>query len=109
MMTHDDSNQTVLPTLQEVRRKTAQTSRQLAEAAGVPLRIEYLMEIGGSVEQKDAERILEALSRLTGETYSLNNVQVNLAHHASPLPENRQQRGKSGLVPSRIKKVKFSS
>jgi hypothetical protein len=89
MISPNDSNDNALPTLQELRRKAALTSRQLAEAAGIPLRVEYLMEIGGRVSQDDAEQILAALSRLTGREYSLNNVQVSLTHEASFLPKRQ--------------------
>lgn len=109
MSSHHDCDQSILPTLQELRRKTALTSRQIAEAAQVPLRTEYLMEIGGRVEPQDAERVLEAFSQLTGGTYSLNNVQINLAYHASYVPKNKQRGGNSILVPPAIRKVKLFS
>ena len=109
MIAHDDSDKSALPSLQELRRKTNLTSRQIAEIANVPLRIEYLMEIGGSVEQKDAERILGAFSQLTGEAYSLSNVQVHLLHHAFHVPKGKQAAGKSSLVAPTIRKVKLFS
>ncbi len=108
MSSHHDCDQTALPTLQELRRKTALTSRQIAEAAQVPLRTEYLMEIGGRVEPQDAERVLEAFSQLTGETYSLNTVRVSLAHHTSPLPNKRPGAGNKVVAPT-IRKVKLFS
>ena len=80
-----------MPTLQTLRRKTPLTSRQVAEAAGVPLRIEYLLEIGGIVTQGEAEQVLAAFSRLTGTEYSLHNVQVHLAQHAARLPDQQPQ------------------
>ena len=70
----------------------------------------HLPYIGGQVEQQDAERILEALSRLTGETYSFNTVQVTLAHNVSHLPNNTLHRASSNnLVPPTIRKGKFFS
>ena len=59
-----------LPTLQQVRREHNLTSRAVAEAAGVELRIEYLMEIGGMVSLADAQRVLQALSRLAHRPYT---------------------------------------
>ena len=87
--THFDPSR--LPTLQALRRKTPLTAREVAEAAGVPLRVEYLMEIGALVSQQDAEKVLVAFSHLTGEPYSLKNVQVHLAQNAARLPEQHPQ------------------
>jgi len=109
MSSHHDSDQSILPTLQELRRKTDVTSRQIAETSGVPLRTCYLMEIGGKVEPQDAQRILEAFSRLTGQTYSFSNVQVHLLTHVFQEPEGKQSAGKSILVPPTIRKVKLFS
>lgn len=86
---HFDSSR--LPTMQALRRKTPLTSRQVAEAAGVPLRVEYVLEIGGMVTQEDAEKVLAAFSRLTGEPYSLHNVQVQLAQNAARLSDQHPQ------------------
>jgi len=80
-----------LPTLQALRRKTPLTAREVAEAAEVPLRIEYVMEIGGMVSQQEAEKVLAAFSRLTGEVYSLTNVQVHLTQHAARLSDQHPQ------------------
>jgi hypothetical protein len=91
MSTSNPFDPSPLPTLQALRRKTPLTAREVAEAAGVPLRIEYVMEIGGVVSQQEAEKVLAAFSRLTGETYSLTNVQVHLAHQAARLPDQRPQ------------------
>ena len=65
-----ESEEERLPTLQEVRREHGLTSRALADEAGVPLRIEYLMEIGGTVSHADAQRVLQALFRLTHTRYT---------------------------------------
>ena len=109
MSAHNNIDHNDLPTLQALRRKHALTSRQLAEAVGVPLRVEYLMEIGGVVEQTDAEQILEALSHLTGERYSLNTVQVTLASQAFHSSENQPQSRNSSTIASTIRKVKLRS
>ena len=67
-----------LPTLMNIRQENNLTSRQLADAAGVPLRVAYLAEIGGLVEEIDAKLLLEALSKLSGKQYTLNTVQMNV-------------------------------
>jgi hypothetical protein len=77
MMPSNDADQPKLPTLLALRRKTPWTSRDVTEAAGMPLPIEYVMEIGGMV----------AFSRLTGQEYWLHNVSVNLIQHAARLPD----------------------
>jgi hypothetical protein len=87
MSTPYDSDWSNRPTLQTARREAHLTSREVAEAAGVPLGIEYQMEIGGIVSQEDAEKILAALSRLSGETCSFASVQVSLSHHAARLAD----------------------
>ena len=69
---------TELPSLMHVRQANNLTSRQLADAAGVPLRVEYLAEIGGRVEETEVSLLLEALSKLTGNQYTLQNVQINV-------------------------------
>jgi len=66
------------PTLMQVRRENDLTSRQLADAAGIPLREEYLAEIGGLVDEEDALKILEALCHLTSKHYTRKNVQINI-------------------------------
>ncbi len=87
MSTAHDADQPQLLALLALRRKTPWTSREVAEAAGVPLRIEYVMEIGGMVTTEDAEKVLAAFSQLTGQEYSLHNVSVNLMQHAARLPD----------------------
>src|SRR5713226_4530382 len=56
-----------IQTLMQVRRENNLTSRQLADAAGIPLRVEYLAEIGGLVEEMEAGLLLEAISKLTSK------------------------------------------
>jgi hypothetical protein len=66
------------PKLMTLRRKHGLHLNQLATAAGVPLGIEYAAEVGGWVSQEDAMKLLSALSRLTGITYTIHNVDINL-------------------------------
>src|SRR5450755_541899 len=87
MSTPYDSDWSNRPTLQTARREAHLTSREVAEAAGVPLEIEYQMEIGGIVSQEDAEKILAAFSRLSGEACSLDTVQVALSQQAARLTD----------------------
>ncbi|HEY4034336.1 MAG TPA: hypothetical protein VGL94_10270 [Ktedonobacteraceae bacterium] len=52
-------------TIKDIRQRHGVTAQDLAEMAGVPLRIEYLMEIGCPVSQNDAVKVMRALSALT--------------------------------------------
>lgn len=70
------------PSLMEVRQQHHLSSRELAVAAGVPLRIEYLMEIGGRVSREHATQILGALSEMVGRRYDLHNVEICVADHS---------------------------
>jgi len=79
-------DQNTRSTLQQIRRETSLTSRQLAETAGVPLRTEYMMEIGGHVAFEDAIKVLDALSQLTGRVHTLEELHINLASEITPLP-----------------------
>jgi hypothetical protein len=69
-----DQQRAKLPTIQQIRRKHELTSRVVAVTANVDFCTEYLLEIGAFVEQVDALKILHALSILTGEQYTLENV-----------------------------------
>lgn len=68
------SREEYLPTLQDIRREYGISSRALAEAAGLELRVEYLMEIGGPVSRADAARVLQALSSLTNKHYTEKDI-----------------------------------
>lgn len=85
MALSDHLDHNTRPTLQQVRRKTSLTSRQVAEMAGVPLRIEYMMEIGSHVSLEDALKVIAALSQLTGHTYTFTDLNVNLTSEITPL------------------------
>ena len=52
-------------TIKEIRQRHGITAQDLAEQAGVPLRVEYLMEIGCPISQMDATKIMHALFALT--------------------------------------------
>jgi len=62
------------PKIRDIRRKYGLTSRAVADAAGVELQTEYLLEIGGLVSSGEIEKVLDALSRLTGELFTSENV-----------------------------------
>ncbi|GHO98386.1 hypothetical protein KSF_084340 [Reticulibacter mediterranei] len=69
------------PTLMQVRRAAKLTTREVADLAGVPLRVAYLMEIGGMTEREDVQKILLALSSLTQQTYTtddFSNIHIRL-------------------------------
>ena len=51
--------------IRDIRQRYGVTAQDVAEMAGVPLRIPYLMEIGCPVSQVDAAKVLGALSQLT--------------------------------------------
>lgn len=72
------------PTLMQVRRDHGLQSQELANHAGVPLRIEYQAEIGALITIDEAERILHALSHLTGTHYSLDSVSINVKREVEP-------------------------
>jgi hypothetical protein len=67
-------------TLMQIRREKGLQSSTLADAAGVPLRVEYQAEIGVFVNADEAERLLRALSSLTGELYTLENVAISIKY-----------------------------
>jgi hypothetical protein len=58
------ANSTLLACKYHTAAMQSQQLQQLADAAGVPLRIAYLAEIGGQVEEVEARLLLEALSNL---------------------------------------------
>ena len=72
--TPEDRSRTKLPTIQQIRREHHLTSRVVAATANVEFRTEYLLEIGAFVDHADALKVLQALSTLTGEQYTLENV-----------------------------------
>ena len=65
---------------QDLRRSHNTTGPQLAEQAGVTSREVYLLEIGASVPQERAQRILATLATLTGEPLEQRN-------EPEPLPD----------------------
>ena len=62
------------PHIRDIRRQYGLTSRAVADAAGLDLHTEYLLEIGGPVSNREVEQILQALSYLTGEHFTRDNV-----------------------------------
>ena len=69
------------PTLLQVRRHHHLTTKEVADLAGVPLRIAYLMEIGGITEREDVQKILAALASLTQQVYTVDdfsNIRIRL-------------------------------
>lgn len=57
--------------LTQIRQSHNLTSQQVADQAGLLLRVEYVAEIGGLVEQEEAEAIARALSEITGKYYTV--------------------------------------
>jgi hypothetical protein len=64
--------------LMRIRQAHNLTSRQIADKAGLPLRVEYVAEIGGLVAKEDASKIAEALSVLAGKRYTLDTLGLAL-------------------------------
>ncbi len=65
-------------TIKQIRQRYHLTAQRVAEMASVPLRVEYLMEIGCPVSKKDAEKVMQALSALTGDRFTLLDVTINV-------------------------------
>ncbi len=72
---------------QHVRREAGLTSRAVAQAAGVPLRDEYVFELGAKVDQETKQKLIQALSTLTGHAYTLADFEPDEtpAHGLHPL------------------------
>lgn len=65
-------------TIKQIRQRYDLTAQRVAEMASVPLRVEYVMEIGCPVSKEDAEKVMQALSALTGDRFTLLNVIINV-------------------------------
>jgi len=53
--------------IKQFRQQYGLTAQQVADIAGVPLRVEYLMELGCPVSSDDATKVMQALSSLTND------------------------------------------
>ena len=83
------------PTLRDLRARSALSAAELARAAGVPLRVVYLAEIGGVVSQDEAARVLLAFSCLLGRPVTFRDVYMNVRcadEETRPLPILRASR-----------------
>ena len=84
ILTQSNQRKTSKPSLMDLRRdynrdkKTPLTSEMVADTAGVPLWLEYQVEIRAPVTRKDAEKILAAFSKLVDHTYAVEDVEVRL-------------------------------
>jgi hypothetical protein len=78
------------PHIRDIRRQYGLTSRTVADAAGLDLYTEYLLEIGGLVSNREVELVLQALSRLTGEQFTRENVR-GLGLSANRIAKNSSQ------------------
>ncbi|QBD81014.1 hypothetical protein EPA93_35620 [Ktedonosporobacter rubrisoli] len=52
---------------------------QLAGAAGIGASIEFLAEIGVPIEERHAQALVRALSQLSQQAYTLNDVAIKIA------------------------------
>jgi hypothetical protein len=59
-----------------LRQQTRITTQELAREAGVSLRDAYIVEIGGFVERQIAEQVINAFSRLSGTSYTLDAIRL---------------------------------
>jgi DNA-binding XRE family transcriptional regulator len=69
-------NVTKKPTLLSLRQKTAITTQELAQKAGVSLTEVYIVEIGGFSNRMIAEKVISAFSLLSGMRYTLNDIRL---------------------------------
>ncbi|MBE3561658.1 MAG: hypothetical protein IMW89_20905 [Ktedonobacteraceae bacterium] len=60
----------------DLRQQSGLSGEQVAQAAGLLLRIEYLAEIGGPVAAAEAEQIRSAFCRLTGKFYTVDELHI---------------------------------
>jgi transcriptional regulator with XRE-family HTH domain len=73
------TNKTML-NVRTIRREKGLTLEEVAKEAGFPSATSlYLFEIGAIVDTHTKEKIIGALSRLTGQPYSLSDVEFGSA------------------------------
>ena len=65
-----------LPLFLTVRRDSGLTSQEVVQEAGLSLSDEYRAEIGSAIEAHLAEQIVAAFSRLTGKTWSVDEMAI---------------------------------
>jgi len=61
-------------TLRDIKRKHGLSTYAVAAIACVEPSLVYLMEERGALSLKDVEKILGSISRVTGQTYSVETV-----------------------------------
>jgi hypothetical protein len=66
------------PTLLQLRELYGLRTYDLAQAANVELDVVYLMLRGLPVSPEDAQRVLTGLSRLTGQHYTLDDLDMTV-------------------------------
>jgi hypothetical protein len=71
----------------QIRRSCGLNSKKLADTAGLPLSVEYRAEIGVPVSQEVASQLLGALSQLTGQTYTLDTVGIEIGPSMPHIPQ----------------------
>ena len=77
------------PTFKDLLRKHKIVLGAVAAQAGVEIRIAYKMEQGEVIHGVYADRLLAALSHLTGQTYTHENVRgiyLHKEYHDGPYP-----------------------
>jgi len=94
----------VLTELLYIRREHHLTTAQLAETADLPLRVVYLGEIGGLVDEEDGRKILNALSLLTGKIYTLETIELNIKERHIYEPTTSHRPASHSAGPKRLAK-----
>ena len=83
------------PTLMQLRRQhnakanTPITSKQIAELAAVRVSDEFLMELGRPVNVTTATSVINAFNTLTGQHYTLNDIEVSIKKDEPEVPRRR--------------------
>jgi hypothetical protein len=81
------------PRLNVIRKMHGIELDQLAKAAGLEMRIVYLAGIGVEISAADSEKIMVALTRITGELFTKNDIRLNIKNLLEPaLPDRPTQR-----------------
>lgn len=89
-----------MPTLKDIRETYYISRQKLADAAGVSESTIVRMETATNKTRKDvADKVLDALSKITGEKFTLKNVEgLNLYN----IMKDRRQRTKKSETPNKV-------
>lgn len=88
-------------TIKAIREAHQISLEQLAKAANVEMRVAYVAGIGGQISAGEAEKLLKALSEITGKRFTRTDVKLKVMN---PL----QERVLSDPLPQPLKRQQFS-